>query len=70
VEPAFTTAPGVNFINILRVGLLYERALHRFSVVTFWQKRLFVQKRVHKMLLKLTPAFLRKGAKWSKYPEK
>jgi len=46
--------PGVNFINILHAHFLYGSALRSFSLVRFWQKALLYEKRVHKMLMKLT----------------
>jgi len=40
--------------TILCVRFSYESVSSNFSLVTFWQKSTFVQKRVHKMLMKLT----------------
>ncbi len=52
---------GVNFIIILRARFSYESALCSFSLVTFWlrgknfeKKTLLYEKRVRKMLIKLT----------------
>jgi hypothetical protein len=50
----------VNFINILRAHFSYKSALRSFSLVTFllcdFLAKGYLQKIVHKMLMKLTPA--------------
>ncbi len=54
---------GVNFINILRVRFLYESALHRFSLFTFWLQNFLTKgywwKISPKMSMKLTTGFPR-----------
>jgi len=55
--------PPINFIKVLHAHFSYKSELSSFSLVTFWQwqkdfgkKALSYEKRVRKMLMKLTPS--------------